>query len=135
MRAAAGHAAGTKRLACSISDNCLEHSGGCRKSAAELGADLVMVSCPNYFTNDLDMLIDYFGALAEYRAIDICLYDNPIASNTQRYGGRHPRDRRRSATDHARQGHRTSIEKVVALREQTALVLHSPATTWCCGTS
>ena len=41
-----------------------------------------MVSCPNYFTNDLGMLVEYFGALGEFASADICLYDNPIASHT-----------------------------------------------------
>jgi 4-hydroxy-tetrahydrodipicolinate synthase len=125
MRTVAGHAAGTKRLACSISDNCLEHCRRLSEVAAELRADLVMVSCPNYFTNDLDMLIDYFGALAEFSPIDICLYDNPIASNTQLSVG----DIRALAAAVPRMTHikvtDTSIEKVVALREQTDLVLHS----------
>ena len=125
MRTTADHVAGTKRLACSISDNCLEHCRRLSEVAAELSADLVMVSCPNYFTNDLDMLIDYFGALAEYSAIDICLYDNPIASNTQLSVA----DIRALATAVPRITHikvtDTSIEKVVALREQTELVVHA----------
>ena len=72
----------THHLAMSISDNCFEHSRRLAAAAGEAGADLVMVSCPNYFTNGRDMLVDYFGRLGEIVPTDICLYDNPAASNT-----------------------------------------------------
>jgi dihydrodipicolinate synthase/N-acetylneuraminate lyase len=72
----------THRLAMSISDNSFEHSRRLAAAAGEAGADLVMVSCPNYFTNGRDMLVDYFGRLGEIVPTDICLYDNPAASNT-----------------------------------------------------
>ena len=83
MRSCAEHVAGERRLAVSISDNCLETSRRLAGVAGEIDADLVVASCPNYFVNDRDMLIAYFGALAEFAPTDICLYDNPIASGTQ----------------------------------------------------
>src|SRR5262249_2203778 len=69
-------------LAASISSNCLEESRILAEAAGEAGADVAMVSCPNYYTNDLDMLCAYFGRLGELSPCELCLYDNPTASRT-----------------------------------------------------
>jgi len=125
MRACAAHAGGTRRLAVSISDNSIEHSRQLAAVAAEINADLMMASCPNYFANDRAMLIEYFGALAEMAPIDICLYDNPIASHTllsiadlAAIAEAVPQVSHVKVTD-------TSIEKVAALREATDLIVHA----------
>lgn len=125
MRLCASHVQGERALAVSISDNCLDTSRRLAEVAAEAGADLVVVSCPNYFTNDRDMLVAYFGALAEFVPVDICLYDNPIASNTQlsieTLAAIHqavPRVSHIKVTD-------TALEKVAALRETTGYVVYA----------
>ena len=107
----------------SISDNCFEHSRRLAGTAGEAGADLVMVSCPNYFTNGRAMLVDYFGRLGEIVPTDICLYDNPLASNTSltiediaAIADAVPRVSHIKVTDLA-------LEKVAALREATSLVV------------
>src|SRR4051794_5680885 len=113
----------THRLALSISDNCFEYSRRLAAIAGEVDADLVMVSCPNYFSNGRDMLVDYFGRLAEIAPADICLYDNPIASSTSltvediaAIAEAVPRVSHIKVTDLA-------LEKVAALREATSLVV------------
>lgn len=123
MRACAAHSNGSRRLALSVADNCIENTRRLCETAGEVGADLVMVSCPNYFTNDRSMLIEYFGALTEFVPADICLYDNPIASNTQlsvedlaAIAEAVPRVSHVKVTD-------TAIDKVAALRERTDLVV------------
>ena len=125
VRACAAHVQGERTLAISISDNCIEISRRLADVAGEAGADVVMVSCPNYFTNNLGMLVEYFGALAEFVPADICLYDNPIASHTllsvediQAIAEAVPRVSHIKVTD-------TAIEKVAALREATDLVVHA----------
>ncbi len=122
MRTCAARGA-THRLAMSISDNCFEHSRRLAGTAGEAGADLVMVSCPNYFTNGRAMLVDYFGRLGEIVPTDICLYDNPLASNTSltiediaAIADAVPRVSHIKVTDLA-------LEKVAALREATSLVV------------
>jgi 4-hydroxy-tetrahydrodipicolinate synthase len=125
IHACADHVQGERALAVSISDNCVEYSKRLADVAGETGADVVMVSCPNYFTNNLGMLVEYFGALAEFVPTDICLYDNPIASHTQlsvediqAIADAVPRVSHIKVTD-------TAIEKVAALREATDLVIHA----------
>jgi 4-hydroxy-tetrahydrodipicolinate synthase len=125
MRTCADHAGGDRALAMSISDNSLENSRRLADVAGELGADLVMVSCPNYYANNLDMLVAYFGALGELAPADICIYDNPIMSHTQlsvadiaALAAAVPRVTHVKVTD-------TAIEKVDALRRETELVLHA----------
>jgi hypothetical protein len=39
-------------------------------------------TCPNSFTNDLQMLVESFGAVGEFASADICRSDNPVASHT-----------------------------------------------------
>ncbi len=125
IHAVAKHAAGERTLVVSISDNCLETSRRLANVAGEVEADLVMVSCPNYFTNGLDMLIAYFAALSDFVPTDICLYDNPIASHTeltvQDIAAIHeavPRVSHIKVTD-------TAIEKVASLKEATDLVVYA----------
>ena len=108
-------------LAVSISDNSIEYSRELAYAAGELGADVAMVSCPNYFTNDSAMLEAYFAALSDFTPCDLCLYDNPIASHTtlsiQDIVGltvAAPRLTHVKVTD-------TSVDKVAALREATDL--------------
>jgi 4-hydroxy-tetrahydrodipicolinate synthase len=124
-RACAEHVQGERRLAISISDNCIDVSRRLAHAAGEAGADLCMVSCPNYFTNNLAMLTEYFGALGEFVPADICLYDNPIASHTtlsvediQQIAASVPRVTHIKVTD-------TGIDKVTALRAATSLVVHA----------
>jgi 4-hydroxy-tetrahydrodipicolinate synthase len=125
MRAAAAAASPEHRLAMSISDNSIVHSQRLADLAGELGADLLMVSCPNYFANDREMLVAYFAALSEFAGVDICIYDNPIASQTQlsiedlcAIEAGAPRVTHIKVTD-------TSIDKVSAVRAATALVVHA----------
>jgi 4-hydroxy-tetrahydrodipicolinate synthase len=123
VRAVAEHAGGERSLAVSISDNCLDASRRLADVAGEAGAELVMVSCPNYFTNSRDMLIAYFAALAEFVPTDICLYDNPIVSHTELtvedIAAIHqavPRVSHIKVTD-------TAVDKVARLKETTDLVI------------
>ena len=125
MRACAEHAQGERALAVSISDNCLETSRRLAGVAGEINATLVVASCPNYYSNDRDMLIAHFGALADFVQVDICLYDNPIASNTQltvadikAIHEAVPRVSHAKITD-------TAVEKVGALKGATNLVIYS----------
>jgi 4-hydroxy-tetrahydrodipicolinate synthase len=108
-------------LAVSISDNSIEYSRELADAAGDLNADVAMVSCPNYYTNDINMLEAYFAAISEFTPCDICLYDNPIASQTTlsiqdivRLTKAAPRLTHIKVTD-------TSVEKVAALRDATDL--------------
>jgi len=125
MQVSAEHAGGERTLAMSISDNCIDHSRRLAEAAGETDADLLMVSCPNYFANDLQMLVEYFGAVGEFATADICIYDNPIASHTllsvadiEAIADAVPRVTHVKLTD-------TAIEKMDVLRERTDLVLHA----------
>jgi 4-hydroxy-tetrahydrodipicolinate synthase len=125
IREAGRNRADGRTLAISISDNAIDNSRRLSEVAGEVGADVLMVSAPNYFTNDRQMLIEYFGALGEFASADICLYDNPIATHTtlsvadiKAIADAVPRVSHIKVTD-------TAIEKVVALREATDLVIHS----------
>ena len=112
-------------LAVAISDNAIEYSRRLADAAGEVEADLAMVSCPNYFTNDRAMLEAYFAEMSDFVPCDICLYDNPIASHTvlsvddiAGLAAAAPRLTHIKVTD-------TSIDKVAALREGTDLVILS----------
>ena len=125
IRACAEHASGRHQLAVAISDNCIEHSRRLADVAGEVGAALLMVSCPNYYANDLSMLTAYFGAVGDLAPADICLYDNPIASHTSlsvsdiaALAAAVPRLTHVKVTD-------TAVEKVAALRAETDLVVHA----------
>src|SRR5579862_436644 len=70
------------RLVASIGDNALPNVRRLAQGAATLGADLLILAPPNYFANTLPGLIAYFHTVAAFTALDLCLYDNPIASHT-----------------------------------------------------
>jgi 4-hydroxy-tetrahydrodipicolinate synthase len=115
----------THTLAISISDNAIANSRVLSDAAGAAGADVLMVSCPGYFTNSRQMLVEYFGAVGEFASADICLYDNPIASGTRlsvadiaHIAGAVPRITHIKVTD-------DEIEKVAELREATQLVIHA----------
>jgi 4-hydroxy-tetrahydrodipicolinate synthase len=123
MREAARCRPAGHTLAVSISDNSIVNSRRLSEIGGEVGADVLMVSCPNYFSNSLEMLIEYFGAVGEFASADICLYDNPLASHTAlsvadiaRIAESVPRVTHIKVTD-------TAIDKVAALRAATALVI------------
>jgi 4-hydroxy-tetrahydrodipicolinate synthase len=125
MRTCAAHANGSRSLAVSISDNSIDHSRRLAEVAGEIDASLVMVSCPNYYANDLGMLVEYFSAIGEFTPADICIYDNPIASHTTlavsdiaAIAEAVPRVTHVKVTD-------TAVEKVDLLRRGTDLVLHA----------
>jgi 4-hydroxy-tetrahydrodipicolinate synthase len=83
IRTVAGHLSGTGRtLVVSIADNSIENSRRLSEIAGEVGAELLALSCPNYFVNRQSMLAEYFAAVGDFVSADICLYDNPIASHT-----------------------------------------------------
>ena len=123
MRTAAGQRPSGHFLAVSISDNAVGNTRVLSEVAGEVGADVLMLSCPNYYANDLQMLIEYFGAVGEFASADICLYDNPLASHTmlsvadiKAIADAVPRVTHIKVTD-------TAIGKVASLREATDLVL------------
>ena len=80
IRAVATHLRGEKALVVSVADNSLVNSHRLSDVAGECSADLLVLSCPNYFELDHEMLQAYFGAVAQFASADICLYDNPVAS-------------------------------------------------------
>jgi len=82
IRTAGTHFEGERSLVVSIADNSIENTKRLAEIAAECGAALVVLSCPSYFPNDRRMLEAYFAAVAEFSSGDLCLYDNPITSNT-----------------------------------------------------
>ena len=70
MRLTASHVGKHQRFAVSISDNSIEHTRQLADTAGEVGADLLLISAPNYFTNNLSMLQAYFGAVSEFVGVD-----------------------------------------------------------------
>jgi 4-hydroxy-tetrahydrodipicolinate synthase len=125
MRAVHKHLGSSVSLAVSISDNALENSRRLSDAAGEVGTDLLLVSCPNYYANDLRMLEAYFAALSDFASADLCLYDNPIASHTPLAVGdikalaqAAPRLTHVKVTD-------TNLDKVERLRAETTLTLHA----------
>ena len=122
-RTAAGLRPSGHFLAVSVSDNAVGNTRVLSEVAGEVGADVLMLSCPNYYANDLQMLIRYFAAVGEFASADICLYDNPLASHTmlsvadiKAIADAVPRVTHIKVTD-------TAIGKVASLREATDLVL------------
>ncbi|MEO9175540.1 MAG: dihydrodipicolinate synthase family protein [Gaiellales bacterium] len=112
-------------LAASIADNSIEHTRRLAAAAVEHGAGLLVLSCPNYFANDLAALIDYFGAVAAFSDAELCLYDNPVASHTLlsvddvvALVAAVPQITHVKVTDLAH-------GKVAALRARSALVIHA----------
>jgi dihydrodipicolinate synthase/N-acetylneuraminate lyase len=82
IRTVANHLDRDRALVVSITDNSLEQTRRLSDVAGECDAALLMLSCPNYFENDRPMLEAYFSAVADFASADLCLYDNPLASNT-----------------------------------------------------
>lgn len=74
---------GGDRVSFSIADNSIVNSQRLSEAGGELGVRLVVLSSPNYFTNDRQMLIEYFGRVAEFAAGELCLYDNPDTTHTR----------------------------------------------------
>jgi 4-hydroxy-tetrahydrodipicolinate synthase len=112
-------------LAVSIADNAIVNTRELAAAATDAGAHLLMLSCPNYYENSLRMLTEYLGAVAEFSPVDLCLYDNPIATHTTlsvddivALAEAVPLLTHAKVTD-------TSLGKVRALRERTDLVLHA----------
>jgi dihydrodipicolinate synthase/N-acetylneuraminate lyase len=125
MRETAGQISDGSFLAVSIADNAIDNSRRLSEAAGEAGADLLMVSCPNYYANDRGMLEAYFAALSDFASADLCLYDNPLASHTvlsvddiAALAAVAPRLTHIKVTD-------TSIEKVEAIRRKTSLIVHA----------
>lgn len=125
MREVAAHVGDDLDLAVSISDNSILNTRRLAAEAAGLGATLLVVAVPNYFTNNMSMLEEYFGAIAADVQLDICIYDNPAANHTQlsvndirRLAASTPRLTHVKVTD-------TAIDKVRLLREATSLVIHA----------
>lgn len=125
MRELASYLGGSLPLAVSIADNSIENSRRLSEEAGELGASLLVASSPNYFTNNRSMLEAYFARLSDFASADLCLYDNPIATNTtltvadiKALRQAAPRLTAVKVTD-------TTIDKVEALRAETDLTIYS----------
>jgi dihydrodipicolinate synthase/N-acetylneuraminate lyase len=125
MQTVAGELGPDSQLTVSIADNALPNVRRLSEAAGEAGAQLLVLSVPNYFENTLSMLVEYFGAVAEFATADLCLYDNPVASHTtlsvEDIAGLAeavPRLTHIKVTD-------TALGKVAALRERTDLTLHA----------
>ena len=75
---------GTESVLCvSIADNSIENTRMLAKAAEEVGADLAVVSPPGYFRNSPRMLRAYFAEIGQFTNVDLCLYDNPVATGTE----------------------------------------------------
>jgi 4-hydroxy-tetrahydrodipicolinate synthase len=125
VRTVARRLEGERVLAVSIADNSIENSRRLSEVAGECNADLLVVSCPNYFHNEQQMLEAYLVAIAGFASADLCLYDNPVASNTSLGVAQIldllavvPRLTHVKMTDPA-------LGKVAALREKSEVVIFS----------
>jgi 4-hydroxy-tetrahydrodipicolinate synthase len=111
-------------LAVSISDNSVENSRRLVAAATEVEADMLVVSCPNYFPNDGRMLEEYFALIGAMASAPLCLYDNPFATNTFLSVGDvkvladHGGLRHVKVTDRL-------VDKVAELRRETDLTVHA----------
>lgn len=108
-------------LVASIGDNVLPNVRHLAEGAAAWGADLLVVSPPNYFANTLPGLIAYLQAVASFTDLELCLYDNPMASHTSlsvadvaALAEAEPKFTHIKVTD-------LTLGKVAALREKTQL--------------
>jgi 4-hydroxy-tetrahydrodipicolinate synthase len=125
IRTVADHLRGECYIVASVADNSIENSRRLAETAGECDARLLILSCPSYFPNSRPMLIDYFGAIAEFAGNELCLYDNPVASNTfltvddvAALAEAVPSIRYVKMTD-------TALGKVRELREATDLTVHA----------
>lgn len=82
LKEVARHKGAHHRLVMAIGDNALPNVRRLSEAAAESGADLVVLSVPNYFANTQPGLMAYLRAVAQFSDRELCLYDNPIASHT-----------------------------------------------------
>lgn len=83
LRTVAAHLRGSDRsVVFSIADNSIENSRRLADIAAEHSADMLILSCPSYFPNSQAMLTEYLGAVSEFVAGELCLYDNPFVTKT-----------------------------------------------------
>ncbi|HEX4518635.1 MAG TPA: dihydrodipicolinate synthase family protein [Gaiellaceae bacterium] len=82
IRTVSAHYGRERPIVVSIADNSIENSRALSEIAGECEAPLLILSCPSYFPNSRSMLEAFFGAVAEFASADLCLYDNPVASNT-----------------------------------------------------
>jgi len=112
-------------LVVSIGDNALPNVERLARGAAEAGADLLITSVPNYYANTRSGLIAYMRAVAALTDLELCLYDNPIASHTAlsvediiALAAAEPRLTHIKVTDLA-------LGKVAALRAGTQLTVHA----------
>src|SRR5690348_10938986 len=105
LQAVARHKDAHHRLVMSIGDNALPNVRRLSEAATEAGADLVVLSVPNYFANTLPGLVAYLRAVAQFSDCELCLYDNPIASHTS-----------------------LSVEDIVALAEAVPTLTHVKVT-------
>lgn len=110
-------------LAASVSDNSIENSLTLARAAQDAGADLLVVSSPNYYANTVPMVCAYLRDVAAGASVDLCLYDNPLATKTLfsvadlvAIARAVPRLTHIKVTDLA-------PEKVTRLREQTSLTV------------
>lgn len=125
MEAVARHVGDQGFLAVSVADNSIVNTRRLAEAAAENGANLLVLSCPNYYENSLRMIKEYFAAVAEFAPLDLCLYDNPIASHTElRVDDIAELARAVPSLTHVKVTD-TALGKVAELRERTDLVLHS----------
>ena len=123
MRIVAEFAQDDHTLVFSISDNSVETSRVLASCADELGADLLIACCPTYYQNTDSMVFEYFAALSELTSSALCLYDNPIASNTSlSVETIAALASRTSSLTHVKVTD-TALGKVEALREQTSLTI------------
>ena len=123
VRAVARCKSADHSLVANVSDNCIGTSLRIAAEAEEVGADMLIVSAPNYYTNTMPMVTAFLSALAENTSRDLCLYDNPIATHTAFTGhdlaelaAAVPRLTHIKVTDLA-------PDKVAWLREHTALTV------------
>jgi 4-hydroxy-tetrahydrodipicolinate synthase len=112
------------RLVFSIGDNALPNVRRLSQAAQEAGADIVVLSVPNYFANTLPGLEAYIRTVATFSGRELCLYDNPIASHTAlsvtdivALARAEPRLTHIKVTD-------LTLGKIAALRARTNLTIH-----------
>ncbi|MFC5651102.1 dihydrodipicolinate synthase family protein [Paenibacillus solisilvae] len=92
-------------------------------AAKEKGIRYALVPSPYYFPNSLDMVIDYFGQLADHTCLDFVFYDNPVTTKTHfttdeliAIAKAIPNVKGVKMTDH-------SFEKIRNLKQRTDLVV------------
>jgi 4-hydroxy-tetrahydrodipicolinate synthase len=112
-------------LAVSIADNSIVNTRRLAEAATDAGASLLVLSSPNYYTNDRRMVLEYFATVGDEVEVDLCLYDNPDTTHTSisvdeiaELAQTVPRLTHVKVTDPA-------LGKVAALRQRTELTVVS----------